>query len=84
MRLSAPDYMAEPASQIAALQIKVAELKAQLELVRGDRPITIRQMKADIASMIEAELSPPHTYSHTLSRADLIKIHAWIKAKAEA
>jgi hypothetical protein len=49
---------------------------------RADRPVTVKQMKAEISAIIGVELSEPYNYGATVSRQDLIKIHAWIKTKA--
>jgi len=68
--------------RVSELERKLEEANARirhLEKLKVDRPITIRQMKAEIGEVIGADLSGGnYTYMATVSRADLLKIHAWI------
>lgn len=57
---------------------RIAELEAY-------KPLTINSMKRDISKWIGAELSGgQYSYGCTVAREDMIKIHAWIKAKVGA
>jgi len=54
---------------------------AELEKYYRERPITIRQMKEEIGRAIGADFSESYSYGTTVSRGDLVKIHAWIMEK---
>lgn len=62
-------------AELAAAKARIAELEAQAAV----RPVTMRSMKAAISKLIGIELSGgTYSYGCTVSREDLIKIHAWI------
>ena len=69
-------------SRVNELEQKLEEANArirQLEKLHAERPITIRRMKAEISEAIGQTLnSGNYTYGATVSRDDLLKIHAWI------
>lgn len=69
-------------NQLEAELSKANARIAELEKTATERPLTIRRMKAEIAQAIGVELSGPYPYCTTVSRNDLLKIHAWVMARS--
>lgn len=68
--------------RVGELQAKLDQAHAriaELEKYAKARPISVRQMKDEIASVIGQELNGGnYTYTSVVGRSDLVKIHAFI------
>lgn len=68
-------------NRINELQLELSKANAriaELEKINIQRPVTMRRLKTEIAEAIGAQFSGGSSYCTTVSRDDLVKIHAWI------
>lgn len=62
-------------AELMKANARIAELEKRL----CERPLTVRRMKYEIGQVIGQDLTGGnHSFSTTVSRDDLIKIHAFI------
>lgn len=75
-------------NRINELETELSKAKAriaELEKFNAVRPVTVRQLKAEIGEAIGQKLDGGnYHYMATVNRSDLLKIHAWIMARKNA